>query len=98
NSILGHFGTAPRFCEPWIASDIIKQHLESPAMWAVFLFQDLMAIDGNLRSNDISKERINNPSNPDHYWNYRMHLPLERLLHNTDFNQKMLELIKRSGR
>lgn len=98
NSILGHFGTAPRFCEPWIASDIIKQHLESPAMWAVFLFQDLIAIDGNLRSNDISKERINNPSNPDHYWNYRMHLPLERLLHNTDFNQKMLELIKRSGR
>jgi len=78
--------------------DILKQHLESPAMWAVFLFQDLIAFDGSIRSAGIDKERINNPSNPDHYWNYRMHISLERLLHNEELNNRILELIKRSGR
>lgn len=97
-SILGHFGTAPNNCEPWIVYDILKQHLESPAMWAVFLFQDLIAFDGSIRSAGIDKERINNPSNPDHYWNYRMHISLERLLHNEELNNRILELIKRSGR
>lgn len=67
-------------------------------MWAVFLFQDLIAFDGSIRSAGIDKERINNPSNPDHYWNYRMHISLERLLHNEELNNRILELIKRSGR
>lgn len=98
NSILGHFGNAPHYCEPWIAYDILKQQLESPAMWAVFLFQDLIAIDGNIRSEDIDKERINNPSDPEHYWNYRMHINLERLLHNDELSNRIHELITKTGR
>ncbi|MDQ6905065.1 MAG: 4-alpha-glucanotransferase, partial [Bacteroidota bacterium] len=32
NYILGHYGEAPFFCEPWINKEIILQHLYSPAM------------------------------------------------------------------
>ena len=42
NKLLGQYGTAPFYCEPWISKEIVKQHLWSPAMWSVFLLQDLM--------------------------------------------------------
>ncbi|MCK5702783.1 MAG: 4-alpha-glucanotransferase, partial [Cyclobacteriaceae bacterium] len=45
NKLLGHFGTAPLFCEPWISREMIIQHLHSPAMWAIFPIQDLVAMD-----------------------------------------------------
>lgn len=98
NQVLGHYGTAPFYCEPWVARDIISQHLQSPAMWAVFLLQDLLAIDGNLRFEDTKAERINNPADPNHYWNYRMHLTLEQLVENKEFAGLVKELVLHSGR
>ena len=49
NNFLGQHGTAPYYCEPWISREIIAQHMYSPAMWAVFLLQDLMAMDDHIR-------------------------------------------------
>jgi len=79
NNQLGHYGEAPVFAEDWICRDIVIQHLQSPAMWAIFLLQDLLAMDGSLRKENPSSERINNPADPNHYWNYRMHNNLEEL-------------------
>jgi 4-alpha-glucanotransferase len=39
NQQLGHFGEAVPFAEPWLCRDIVQQHLNSPAMWAVFLYR-----------------------------------------------------------
>ena len=51
-----------------------------------------------LRSDNVADERINNPANPKHYWRYRMHLPLEQLLKEGDFNKELSDYIFNSGR
>lgn len=98
NQQLGHYGGAPYYAEPWICREILNQHLHAPAMWAVFLLQDLMAINAGIRRENPLEERINVPANPDHYWNYRMHLPLEDLLDATEFCSELKQLVAQSGR
>jgi 4-alpha-glucanotransferase len=43
-------------------------------------------------------ERINLPSDPHHYWRYRMHLSLETLLAADGFNRQIRTLVAESGR
>ncbi|MDA3892292.1 MAG: 4-alpha-glucanotransferase [Salinivirgaceae bacterium] len=98
NQQLGKYGDAPFFAEPWVCKDMILQHLYSPAMWTVFPIQDLLAMDDELRSEDTHGERINDPANPRHYWNYRMHLSLEDLLKANEFNKLLGNLVKETDR
>ena len=98
NHMLGHFGSAPQYCEPWISREMIIQHLHSPAMWAIFPIQDLVAMDENLRYQVPQAERINEPSNPKHYWRFRFHLNMEDLMKANDFNKMLQELVMLSGR
>jgi len=98
NQILGNYGGSPYFCEPWVVKQIIAQHLYSPSMWAIFPLQDLLGMDEKLRLLDARSERINVPANPKHYWRYRMHLSLEELLKEDDFNQLLVRFNKDSGR
>lgn len=98
NDQLGHYGEAPFYAEPWLCRDVVQQHLQSPAMWAVFLLQDLLAIDDQLRKEDPRTERINEPANPDHFWNYRMHLTLESMKEQIGFLLAMKNMVKQSGR
>jgi 4-alpha-glucanotransferase len=95
---LGQHGDAPYYCEPWINRAILLQHLYSPAMWAVFQLQDILAISGSLRREDPHGERINVPANPKHYWRYRMHMDLEDLLKQEEFNRELFNYISSSGR
>lgn len=98
NQVLGNSGAAPDTCEPWIVEQIINQHLFSPSMWAIFPIQDLFGMNSDLRAADPHSERINLPSNPSHYWRYRMHVNLESLLLLKDWNQKIRDLVENSGR
>ena len=98
NQILGHGGGAPFFCEPWIAKDVINQHLHSPSMWAIFPIQDLMAMDGALRKSSPESERINVPANPQHYWRYRFHMSVEDMLKHDAFNGTIRQMIDQGGR
>lgn len=98
NNELGQWGEAPVFCEAWINKQIIIQHLHSPAMWSIFQLQDLLGGDEQLRRADPADERINVPANPKHYWRYRMHLTLEQLQKEKNFNQDLKDYIKASGR
>lgn len=91
-------GEPPFFCEPYVAEGIIKQHLHWPSMWAVFPLQDLLAMDGAIRRENPFEERINVPSNPNHYWRYRMHLTLEELKRAQHFNALLNHLLVQSGR
>jgi 4-alpha-glucanotransferase len=67
-------------------------------MWAVFLLQDFLSMDASLRRENPHEERINNPADPDHYWNYRVHLSLESLMTAKAFNQDLVQLIHDAGR
>lgn len=81
-----------------IATIIIAQHLQSPAMWAVFPIQDWLAIDEELRHSDADAERINVPAIMPYYWRYRMHLGLEELAAADALNAKILAMVQESGR
>jgi 4-alpha-glucanotransferase len=98
NTILGEPGTAPYFCESWINRAIVLQHLYSPAMWSIFQLQDLLGMSDSLRRQDPHQERINVPANSNHYWNYRIHLNLEQLIKEKEFNKELREYITNSGR
>ncbi|MGL4992793.1 MAG: 4-alpha-glucanotransferase [Bacteroidales bacterium] len=96
--ILWRNNKAPVYCEPWIAKQIVKNHLASPSMLVILPLQDWLAIDGKIRRDDPKEERINVPSNPKHYWRYRMHITIEELISDNSFNNTIKQLIIQSGR
>jgi len=98
NHELNQWGQAPYFCEAWINRAIVLQHLYSPAMWSIFQIQDILGMSETLRRENPHEERINIPANPKHYWRYRMHLFLEDLIKEKDFNNELREYITNSGR
>ncbi|RPD51386.1 4-alpha-glucanotransferase [Paracnuella aquatica] len=98
NSVLEAWGQAPYYCEPWVVRAILLQHLFSPAMWSIFQLQDLLGMSESLRRQDPHEERINNPADPNHYWNYRMHLTLEQLGKEKGYNNELRSYIHNSGR
>lgn len=81
-----------------MARRIIAQHLDSPAMWAVFPLQDLLAMDESLCSEDVFSERINVPSITPYNWKWRMELEVEHLLSREDFSIRIRDLVSESGR
>ena len=97
--VMGKNGDAPEDCTPQVCREIIKAHLDSPAMLTILPLQDWLAMDGELRyGGDPADERINEPSDPDHYWHYRMHLTLEKLVAAGEFNSLVKSMISDSGR
>ncbi len=98
NSMLQKYGEAPHPLPGWLARDIIARHLQSPSMLCVLSIQDWFAIDENLRLADADAERINIPANPRHYWRYRMHVNIEDLMKNNDFNHNLTDLIIEGNR
>ncbi|MGI4870379.1 MAG: 4-alpha-glucanotransferase [Janthinobacterium lividum] len=96
---LGHWRQlAPYYAEPWVVREVLNQHLHSPAMWAIFPLQDFLGMDTQLRRANPHDEQINVPSNPQHFWKYRLHLPLEELNDATGFNEPLRALVAESGR
>ncbi len=98
NTQLGHWGEAPYFCEWWICRDILLQHVYSPAIWAIFQIQDLLGVSEKLRRENPHEERINVPSDSKKSWRYRLHLNLEDLLKEDDFNRQIRNYIRQAGR
>ena len=89
---------APHPLPGWLAKDIVSRQLTSPSMLCLLSLQDWLSIDERLRLPDQNAERINIPANPRHYWRYRMHLTIEQLLSENEFNETISTLIIQSGR
>ncbi len=98
NQVLWRGDAAPHPLPGWLATDIVRNHLNSPSMLCLLSLQDWLATDEQLRLPDADAERINVPSNPKHYWRYRMHMTIERLMGEQEFNNKIEALISNSGR
>lgn len=86
NYVLNEPGQAPVYAEPWICSKIIDLHLKSPSMLCILPLQDWLSTNGELRRENPHDELINIPANSRHYWRYRMHLPISKLLEADSFN------------
>lgn len=98
NNVLHRSGEAPAECNAELAAQILNNHLNSPSMLAIIPLQDWFALDDRLKYPDAEAERINVPSNSQHYWRYRMHLTLEELMKADELNEKISSLIVASGR
>lgn len=89
NQVLHHPDKAPLQASPEVCEEVIAQHIQSPSMLCLLSLQDWLAISPTLRCPHPEREQINVPSNPNQYWNYRMHLSLEHLLLASDFSEKV---------
>ena len=98
NMILHQEGLAPTTCTTTIAEQIVRNHLCASSILTLIPLQDWFAMDSNLLRPDANEERINEPTNPNHYWRYRMHITIETLMQSTDLNQKINALISESRR
>lgn len=98
HNMLGCGGDTPEVCETWICERIVRQHLESPAMFTILPLQDWLSIDADLRYANPDEERINVPANSRHYWRYRLHLTLEQLLAAEGWDEKLRTMVSGSGR
>ncbi len=98
NEVMGEWGNAPYFCEPWVVKKVIEQHVYSPAMWSIFQLQDLFGMTSELRTANPVTERINVPADPRNKWCYRMKVSVEDLMNETGFNTELLTLLQKSGR
>ena len=98
NEVLKREGKAPEDCTPDICEQILLNHLCTRSLLTVIPLQDWLSLDGDIRREDETCERINIPVNPNHYWKYRMHLNLENLLNAERLNGEITRLIKQSQR
>ncbi|XP_019458258.1 PREDICTED: 4-alpha-glucanotransferase DPE2 [Lupinus angustifolius] len=88
----------PDQCVPEVAHFIIRQHVEAPSMWAIFPLQDLMALKEEYTTRPAAEETINDPTNPKHYWRYRVHVTLETLNKDNELKNIIKDLVGQSGR
>lgn len=94
SSMLYRGGAAPHPLPGWLACDIIANQLTCPSMLCILSLQDWFALDEKLRLPDADAERINIPANPRHYWRYRMHIDIEDLIADKEYNDAIKELVK----
>lgn len=98
HEVLHGAGDPPYFAEPWVCEKIIGLQVDSPSMLCILPLADWLSMDGNLRREKPGDELINIPANPRHYWRYRMHLTVDELKSASEFNNKMSDIIRNSGR
>lgn len=95
NDVLGLEGVAPLECSAELCEKIMRRQLSARSILMIAPLQDWLSIDEQVRSKDVAAERINDPSNPDQHWCYRMHLHIEELLSAEKFNAKVKSLSRR---
>jgi 4-alpha-glucanotransferase len=96
--ILKGEGDVPNRLTSKIGKEIIKRHLNVHAMWVVFLLQDILIADKSLIREDVIKDRINDPGNDDHVWDYRFHISMEQLEDHRHLAEMLRDKIFKSGR
>eukprot|EP00252_Welwitschia_mirabilis_P024591 TRINITY_DN7346_c0_g1_i1.p1 TRINITY_DN7346_c0_g1~~TRINITY_DN7346_c0_g1_i1.p1 ORF type:complete len:954 (-),score=162.82 TRINITY_DN7346_c0_g1_i1:275-3136(-) len=96
--VLGYSDLPPAQCIPQVAHAIIQQHVDSPSMWAIFPLQDLLALKQVYSKRPANEETINDPTNPKHYWRFRLHVSLESLLSDIEFQDINKAMIVHGGR
>lgn len=91
-------GDAPATATPEVCETIMRRQLASPAMLCVIPMSDLLAMDGDLRREEIATERINDPANRHNKWRYRLQLTLDELAAADAFNHRLRAMIRDHAR
>ena len=80
-------------CTPSVMRNILAQHIESPSVLSILPIQDVLALCTEYAKRPALEETINDPTNPKHYWRFRLHVSCEDLLSNYDFLKDVKELV-----
>jgi 4-alpha-glucanotransferase len=94
----GDGAAAPEACTPDVAAAVVEQHLASPSVLAIFPLQDLMALSPALAARPAQEETINDPTNAEHYWRYRMHVTVEELAADGELLGRLQGMVVAAGR
>ncbi|KAH6796601.1 disproportionating enzyme 2 [Perilla frutescens var. hirtella] len=97
-AVLGSDTLPPDTCTPEIAKFVLRQHVEAPSMWAIFPLQDLLALKEEYTTRPAVEETINDPTNPKHYWRFRVHVTVESLQKDKELVLAIKDLVRGSGR
>lgn len=97
-AVLGSDALPPDTCTPEIAKFVLRQHVEAPSMWAIFPLQDLLALKEKYTTRPAVEETINDPTNPKHYWRFRVHVTVESLQKDKELVSAIKDLVRSSGR
>ncbi|WOK96012.1 4-alpha-glucanotransferase DPE2 isoform X1 [Canna indica] len=97
-NVVGCNDVPPPCCTTDIAYFIIQQHIRAPSMWAIFPLQDILALKEEYTTRPAAEETINDPTNPKHYWRYRLHVTLESLMLDKDLKSIVKDMVLNSGR
>lgn len=98
SGMLHRRGKAPAECTPALCRQIVGRTLDGRPMLAILPLQDWLATNDRLRRDDPDEERINIPADPNHYWRYRMHLTIEKLLASDEFNRSLRKVLRTADR
>nr|GMD48064.1 4-alpha-glucanotransferase DPE2 [Ipomoea batatas] len=98
STVVGSDELPPDQCTPEIVYFVLHQHFESPSMWSIFPLQDLLALKEDYTIRPAMEETINDPTNPKHYWQYRVHVTMESLLKDKELTGIIKNLVHGSGR
>ena len=96
--VLGGWGDYPTEAPGWLCDSIVLKHLLGNSMLCILSLQDWLSINEEVRYPDADAERINVPANPRHYWRYRMPITIEDLMQCTTLNDRIRDMIGKSGR
>lgn len=62
------------------------------------LLQDLFALSDLYNTRSALEETINKPTKARHYWRYRMHVNVEDLMDNSEFQADIIALMRKTHR
>lgn len=96
--VLGGEGTAPETCTAGVLEHILQQHMDAPSMLAIFPLQDLLPLTARLPDCPPAQQQINEPSNPQHYWRYRLHVTLEQVAQDEDLRALLTDMLQAAQR
>jgi 4-alpha-glucanotransferase len=97
-TVLDRSGEPPAEATAVVVTAIVERQLASPAMLCIIPIADLLAIDPELRRDDVASERINDPADRHNKWRYRMDPTVEDLKAAADFTGRLGSLIRLAGR
>ena len=75
------------------ALDIFSKYPCACLNYSHVTLQDLLALSPSYNRRPAMEEIINDPTNPRHYWRFRIHVPLEHLLADQRFVSQLQTLL-----
>ncbi|KVI12197.1 Carbohydrate-binding-like fold [Cynara cardunculus var. scolymus] len=84
-TMVGSDSLPPKQCVPEIAYFVLRQH-------------DLLALKEEYTTRPAVEETINDPTNPKHYWRFRVHVTMETLLKDAELTTAIKGLVCGSAR